>query len=252
MNKSISFRTGMWWFVEGWQIFRRQPLVLISIFSLYSAAMFVLAILPFLGQIINIVLLPLFSIIFMSACQKISDDERVELVSLLNIRAIPHYQQLLKLGGLYLLFLLVATLPGLYFYGDSFTQILLSAAQNAEGNLAQVSFQHLLGGLILVSVCLLPVFLAFWFAPNLVAWHNMPLFKSLFFSLMAWRKHVMAWLGYISVFVFIGLVVPTLFVFVSGTIAPQLFAILIVPYLLWVSVMLYCSLYPCYRSFFKQ
>ena len=105
----------------------------------------------------------------------------------------------------------------------------------------------------LTIVLLIPVILAFWFAPVLVAWHDMTAGKSLFFSLVACLRNWRPFLLYSLSIGVIGVVVPRL---IDGLLGGGEGVGQLLPTMLTVMVSLillptlYASFYISYRDIF--
>ncbi|MEO8935241.1 MAG: BPSS1780 family membrane protein [Burkholderiaceae bacterium] len=112
--------------------------------------------------------------------------------------------------------------------------------------LTRMAFQRLAQGL-----AYLPIALLMWYAPMLVAWHELPPGKAMFFSLVAvWRNrgafvvYGVAWLA-IWILASIGLAIVTTVVGV-GNVA----AIVAAPLAILLLTCMYCSVYPSYATVF--
>ena len=105
----------------------------------------------------------------------------------------------------------------------------------------------------LTVVLLIPIILAFWFAPVLVAWHDMPAGKSLFFSLVACLRNWRPFLLYSLTIGIIGVFVPRL---IDGLLGGGDGVGQLLPTMLTVMVSLillptlYASFYISYRDIF--
>ena len=82
---------------------------------------------------------------------------------------------------------------GMFQFAASVTFALLSLliewAIDAPSDLAKLTLQDALLNMLPLLVMMIPVFMAFCFAPVLTAWHEMPPAKAMFFSFVAcWRN----------------------------------------------------------------
>jgi hypothetical protein len=181
----VPARTGLQWVQQGIRTFRQQPLALAALFFLSMAAMSLVTVLPLVGPVIALGLLPATSLAMMVAAAEASHG-RAPTPALLLVAFRTGRQRLnsmLTLGAMYAAgFLLIM---GLSMLVD-------------DGQFANVY----LGGE--------PLSLLFWHAPGLVHWHNVPPVKALFFSLVACVRNIgalvvfgLSWMG---VFVVAGIV----------------------------------------------
>src|SRR5438876_9355872 len=101
--EKLPANTGWTWVKEGFALFRKQPAELSTLFISYIFLMLALGIIPVVGQILPLVLVPVFSMAFMQACVQIEQGKRIYPSLLLTGFRSPAFPNLLKLGGLYLL-----------------------------------------------------------------------------------------------------------------------------------------------------
>jgi hypothetical protein len=106
--EKLPARTGWLWIRQGFDLFRKQPGAMSTLFLGYMLAMLGLGLLPFLGQILPVLLVPVFSMAFLQACLRIEHGERILPNLLLSGFRKPVFYPLLGLGALYLLTALLA------------------------------------------------------------------------------------------------------------------------------------------------
>ena len=63
--------TGWQWIKDGFALFRKQPAELSTLFLTYMFLMMIITIIPLVGQVLPLVLVPVFSIAFMQACVQV-------------------------------------------------------------------------------------------------------------------------------------------------------------------------------------
>ena len=93
---------GWLWIKDGFALFRKQPIELSTLFLSYMFLMFAIGIIPVLGQLLPLILVPVFSMAFMQACVHVEQGKRISSKLLLTGFRSPAFSKLLKLGGLYL------------------------------------------------------------------------------------------------------------------------------------------------------
>lgn len=164
-----------------------------------------------------------------------------------------HLHKLLILGAAYALsFALVKFITGLILGPEP--ELQLTEAQLQSGELPIEWVNYLVTSALFMLIALIPVILAFWFAPALIVWHGMTPAKALFASWIAvWRNkgafltYGMGWIvlvvGAASVmaFIFSGL----------GFSAGLLGAANMMAAALVMSVSL-ATVYPTYQSIFEH
>lgn len=240
---------GWRWLTEGFAIFRRKPALLSFLVLGYWLSMAVISAIPYVGQMISFILIPAFSVSLMNACRQIDKDEELPPQVLFS-GFHRNLQTLLNLGIAYVLSsLLILGLSALFDGGLLFRLLVMGEAPTREAlsqTSAFVSAQ-------LAIVMLIPVVMAFWFAPVLAAWHDMPAGKSLFFSLVACARNWRAFLVYSLAVGAIGVIVPRL---VDGLLGGGEGVGQLLPTMITVTISLillptlYASFYISYRDIF--
>ena len=66
--EKLPAKTGWIWIKEGFALFRKQPAEISTLFLAYMFAMLLLNVVPLLGRILPLVLVPVFAMSFMQAC----------------------------------------------------------------------------------------------------------------------------------------------------------------------------------------
>ncbi|MFB0935422.1 MAG: BPSS1780 family membrane protein [Propionivibrio sp.] len=245
---TLPAKRGLTWLIEGFAIFRRKPALLSFLVLGYWLSMAVVSAIPYLGQMVSFILIPVFSVSLMNACRLIdTDDELPPQILFSGFHR--NLQTLLALGVVYVTAsLIILGLSALFDGGLLFRMLVLGAMPDRDA-LADTS--------VFISaqlaICLLiPVMMAFWFAPVLAAWHDMTAGKSLFFSLIACARNWRPFLMYSLAVGIIGVFVPRMANALLGgegvgQILPSLITVAISLILLPT---LYASFYISYRDIF--
>jgi hypothetical protein len=239
-------RRGWRWLVEGFVIFRRKPALLCFLVLGYWLSMAVISAIPWIGQGIGFLLIPAFSVSLMNACRQI--DRKASLPPQALFSGFHrNLQTLVALGAVYLLSTLaILGVSALFDGGLLFRMFVMGEMPTREALDASsvVSAQ-------ITFALLIPVILAFWFAPVLAAWHDMSAGKSLFFSLVACLRNWRAFLLYGLSIGLICLFVPRL---IHGLLGAgggdSLTAMATVTASLILLPTLYASFYVSYRDIF--
>jgi hypothetical protein len=195
-------RTGVLWVRLGVQTFFRQPLALAGLFFMFMASISLVNLVPVLGNLVALALLPAMALGLMLATLEATQGRFPMPTLLLRAwQADPQRSRaMLVLGGLYATgFVLVLAATSLLDGGEFARRILLGgAAEDGAGSALELQT------MLLFMALHLPLSLAFWHAPALVYWHGVAPAKSLFFSLVAcWRNKGayvvfgLAWFGLI-------------------------------------------------------
>ena len=177
--------TGWQWIKDGFTLFRKQPAELSTLFLSYMFLMMIVTIIPLLGQLLPLVLVPVFSMAFMQACVQVEKGQRVYPNLLLTGFRSPAFKTLLLLGVLYVLAATAAIGASALIDGGVFWNV-MTGTERVDAKTVQGSGITL--AMLLAAALYTPAAMAFWFAAPLVAWQGMGLGKALFFSFYAGKR----------------------------------------------------------------
>ncbi|QNP47943.1 BPSS1780 family membrane protein [Diaphorobacter aerolatus] len=206
----VPARTGVDWVRQGIRVFWRQPLALTLLFFTTTAAMSLLSVIPMIGSIIALALLPAATLVMMEAAAETSLG-RVPTPALI-VHAFRTGRQrlgaLAVLGGIYaLLFLLIIGIASV-FDGGQFARVYFGAEPLTQEIATSSGFVI---STWIVMALYVPLSMLFWHAPGLVHWHGVSPVKALFFSVVACARNIGAFtifsLAWFGVFVGAGIVV---------------------------------------------
>ncbi|MDP2016759.1 BPSS1780 family membrane protein [Hydrogenophaga sp.] len=248
----VPARTGLQWVKLGVKTFFRQPLAMSGLFFMFMATVSVLSLIPFLGTVISLALVPAATLGLMAATRE-AVQGRFPMPSALisGLRGTPvQTRNMLILGALYAAGLLLVLGVATLFAGEATPPLDPNAADvTAEVVRASLANQGLLAGLVVY----LPVLMAFWHAPALVHWHGVSPGKSLFFSFMAcWGNKgamLIYSLGWVGVFMLVGLLMSLLGAFLGGV---EALSIVLYPAVLFMASMFHASIYFTFVDSFES
>ncbi|MQY52573.1 hypothetical protein HCX48_12190 [Rhodocyclus tenuis] len=247
---TLSARQGWRWFGEGFRVFRRNPLLLVFLVFTYWAVLALINSVPMAGGALATLLMPLFSVTLMNACRAL-DQQQPLTPARLFAGMQESARTLLLLGLLYLLIsAAILALSSLADGGLLLRWMLLGEAPAEEA----LASSDLLIAAQMTLLFMSPLFMAYWYAPVLVAWHELPAGKSLFFSLFACLRNWRAFLGYGAATVVFAVLVPGVLLGLgtafldesSGAIAK----VMTLPMLMLLAPTLFASFYASYRDVF--
>jgi hypothetical protein len=249
--ENLPARAGWLWIKEGFALFRKQPAELLVLFISYMFLMFALGIIPVLGQLLPLILVPVFSMAFMQACANVEQGKRVYPNLLLTGFRSHAFPTLLKLGGLYVLAAILAIAASSLIDGGVLWQV-LTGQSALDPQTLQASNMRL--AMMFAAVIYTPAAMAFWYAAPLAAWQDMGLVKSIFYSFFAVRHAGKAFMVYGLAWVFLGVLLPVIFslliAVLTGT--PGVTMLVLLPLSLVLTVVMYCSFYPTYTHIFGK
>jgi hypothetical protein len=244
---------GWSWVLTGFALFRRNPAMWAFLVFSYIMLLQLLGMVPVLGWFAATVLIPAFSASFMIVSRELDQGKRIGFALLFsgfwsNLRA------LLVQGGLYMASALAILGLSALVDGSALLQLMLlgerpPAAAFEDGSLA--------GAAALAGTLYMPVLAAFWFAPALSSWRNLPALQALFYSLYAVARNWRAFLAYGVAVVLLGLICSfALFVLalllrgMLGDKSQDALLLVALPVMLTYVPTLFASFYASYRDIF--
>ncbi len=230
---------GWQWIVDGFGLFRKNPLIWIVLFLIYFFIIILLSVVPFIGPLINSLLGPVFSAGFMLACRDLARGEDLEIAHL--FAGFRHNTaQLITVGGLYLVGTIVIVGAAMLLGGGSagwsmmFQSMPMGSVSHTEATM--VASQGTLLVLFVMLLFIVPLLMAYWFAPVLVVMNDMKALEAMKLSFRACLRNIAPFLVY-------------------GVISLVLIMAAVIPFGLGMLVavpVLTASIYTAYRDIFPQ
>ena len=247
--QNIPASTGWSWFKLGFSLFRRQPAELSTLFLCYLFLMLGIGFIPVVGQILPLLLVPVFSIAFMQACVRVEQGKKVYPNLLLAGFRSPAFQRLLVLGLLYLLSVVAAVYGSTLADDGAFLRMMTVPGGADPAKLAGTAWAR---GMLVAALVYLPAGMCFWFAAPLVAWQDMPVFKAIFYSFFAVVRAIKAFIVYALAWLLMGVITPSILkAIIELLFGSALLSLLVMlPMSLILTAILYCSFYPTYVTIF--
>lgn len=238
------------WIVEGFHLFRTNPALLTFLVFGYWLTLVFLNLVPILGVVLAPLCVPALSVGVMNGCRALEREEQNGF-SLLFSGFRKNRNVLLVLGAIYLIGSLAVFAGSALVDGGALLGIMMAGQQPPEDLLQN---DELMLALQVTLILMVPLLMAFWFAPLLAAWEDMPAVKALFFSFIAcarnWRSFVVYGLGV----AFISAILPGIVLGIVGAASAPLLRMVAVAMslpLLFVFVpTLFASFYVSYRDVF--
>ena len=246
----VPARTGLVWVRLGVETFFTQPLAMGGLFFLFMGAMVALSVIPLVGQVLALALLPAVTLGLMVASQQASGGRFPMPTVLVSAFGAPRARVIgmLRLGGCYVVAFGVLLALTALADGGTFAAVYIGHTPLTEELAESPAFQQ---ALWVATVGYLPLTLLFWHAPALVHWHGITPVKSLFFSLLACWTNKWAFLvyglGWLGVFLLGGMVLSLLIAVTGWTTA---LPVLAMPTVLLMASMFFASLYFTFRDSF--
>lgn len=181
------------WLSAGWRFFVQSPGVWIGITFVFAILWIVLAVIPLGGLVINL-LFPVFVGGIMLGCRGLEEGTPLPFASLFaGFQS--HAGPLLIVGLLYLVgSVVIGIVIGFGMLAAMIPTISTAASGNARDILNAVPF--ILIAVLVGLALLMPLFMAIWFAPALVVFHDVAPTAALRMSFSACLKNFMPFLIY--------------------------------------------------------
>jgi hypothetical protein len=247
----IPARSGALWIKHGWELYKQQPMQLSALFLANLMLTVLVGSVPFLGLFFYIALIPILTMSLMTACALIERKEPVTSSVFLSVFRSKMLPTLLQLGVVYFLACLLAVLASRWVDDGIFWKIITGELRLDPKSKIQPDFKI---GLLSTAAFFLPALFLFWYAAPLILWQKMTLTKALFYSFFAvWRARS-AFLLYAFTWLSVCLFLPGFAIILIGTLLgdAKLVQVIILPFMLILNVILYCSFYPSYTQVFDK
>lgn len=232
--KSVAAGSGWRWIVEGFGLFRKSPFMWVALTLVLALIWMLLFAVRIVGPLLFNLVSPIFFAGFMIGCRDIEQGRELELGHLFSGFRTQVATPLVTVGGVYLIGMIL--ILGLIFVtaGGNFLPTALSG-KPTDAAAFITAVRGLALALILAFTVYIPLLMAVWFAPLLVAFHGMAALPAMKLSFAAcWRNF--------AAFAVYGFVIMVLWFLAS---IPLLLGLLIV-----LPVVL-CSIYASYKDVFE-
>ncbi len=233
-TRSVAANRGWQWIVEGFRLFRGQPLVWIMLVVVMLAIWLASVMIPLLGTLVINLVSPVFFAGMMLACRTADQGGEPEVRQLFAAFK-THAAPLVTIGGIYLVGNIVAVGIMLGVAGGAALPALISKGA-ADPTVVAAALRGLLLGLAVGMAVFIPLLMAIWFAPLLIVFENMAPIAAMRLSFAASWQNMMPFLIY-------GLAGMALFF--AAALPLMLGLIVLLPVLV-------CSIYTSYKDIFPQ
>jgi hypothetical protein len=236
--------TGIEWLKQGFSVFRRQPGLLTMLLFTNMMISMLFAVIPFLGTVLTLLLIPAFSMSVFEACRLIDHGQRVTPGVLLTGVRQDVLSPLMRLGGVYLaLFVVVMLVVQPFVDMDSLRKAQEITAKTGKQAMLPASTVFALMGAMFT---LWAAMLALTFAPAAVYWKKMPTFKAVFYSVFA----VVGSLGPLMVMLMalFGISLALLLVLAVLLGSTKFFSVVLIWLALIFTLLQQCAMYSAYKQ----
>jgi len=185
------------WIVSGFNLFKANPVMWIVILLIYLAIIIPISFIPVIGSIVTTLLAPVFAAGMMWGCKALVLKQDLEINHLFEGFK-KNTAQLIAVGGVYMLSLLVIMVMVVLTL-DKDTMELIMKGQ--EVSPAQANAMML--PILIAMLFILPILMAYWYAPVLIGLHNLTVLEAMKLSFIACLKNMLPFLLYGLIFMVI-------------------------------------------------
>lgn len=248
--QTVPSSAGWRWLASGFAIFRRNPPMLSLLVVIYWFTVIFLNILPLLGAVAASMAIPGLSVGLMRAARNIERGQAIGVQTLYGgLRE--NTRTLLALGALYLVVTLAILGMSTIIDGGDLLRYMLASNRTERAAVEDANFTL---PALFVMVLLVPVLMAWWFAPVLAAWHRLTLGRALFFSFVACSMNWRAFVSYGAAVLLVAGVVPGLALGVLLLLLPGAASFLTGMFMVFMALVvapaIFASFYASYRDIF--
>lgn len=246
----VAASAGLGWVHEGFRLFWRHPVPMMAITMLYMLTLILGTIVPVLGAFVPLVLTPVLTVGFMQAVRAV-DESRQPTPGMLfqgfGGRQRPALRPLLTLGAINAASTVLALGAAALADGGVLFGLATGGLPADDPRLATASLPLAIAAFLLVYT---PAQMALWYSPMFIAWHGLPVAKSLFFSLAAVTRNKWAFLQYGLGWVIVALAASLLVTLarIVTNASPMALSLILSPLSLVILTAVYCSFWPSYRD----
>jgi hypothetical protein len=240
-------RTGWEWLKQGIGLFRKQPAALTTLLFANILFSIGLSVVPVLGSVLAVVLIPSFTMAFMQACLMIENGDRVTPAVLLTGFRPPALGALCKLGLVYLAVSLVMMVIARLAIPPEVIVQMMPRPDTKTPPVIQTSHMLALFGVFLLDVAVL---VTLCFAAPLTYWKQMGPGKATFYSFFAVIRTARPFLVLLATWfgIFFGVCIVAALVFGDAAVGRVVLMWLIFLFML----LLQCAMYAGYRTIFGK
>ncbi|HVK55609.1 MAG TPA: BPSS1780 family membrane protein [Burkholderiales bacterium] len=232
-GQGVPAGNGWGWISSAWEIFKQQKGVWVGIFVIFAVILIVLNLIPFIGALLQMFVLPVLYGGVMLGCEAVRRGESMT-VGHLFAGFSRNTGRLVGVGALSLGFFIVILVVIMLIFGSDMARIFMGSEPTPE-QMQTIGMRMLLAVLIMLLLSI-PFYMALWFAPVLIVLNDHTIGAALKASFSACLKNILPFLVYGIVF----------FVFaILATIPLGLGWLLLGPVLL-------ASIYTAYRDIFYE
>lgn len=238
-GRTVAVGNASAWIGEGWQLFKQSPGIWIASVLILFVLSIVASFIPFLGSLVSNLLMPVFLGGLMIGCRAQDNGEKLQIEHLFSGFK-SHAGPLMLIGLLMLVAIVVVLIVLAIIVGLMFGASIMGAFAGNEQAMADLIAEHgltfLLVLVLLFMALIIPVSMAYWFAPALVVFHGLKPVDAMKQSFQGCLRNMLPFLWY-------GILLILLLI--VGMIPLMLGLLVVVP-------MMYGSIYASYKDIYLK
>lgn len=190
-GRAVDAGRGWEWIASGFALFKKQPGMWILLFIVFAVCSILISVVPLLGGIANMLLYPVFGAGFMLGCRALENGEELEIGHLFAGFK-KNTSNLIIVGLLSLVAIIAIIVPTMLMVGGAG---FLAGMHGGVYNFAAMGITVVLAVLLVMALSI-PVYMAMWFAPSLVIFHDLAPLEALKASFFACLKNFIPFVLY--------------------------------------------------------
>ncbi|MBI3043618.1 MAG: hypothetical protein HYY78_12435 [Betaproteobacteria bacterium] len=199
-GRAVGAGQGWTWIADGFGLFRKNPGMWIALILVLGVILIVLSVIPVIGAVATLLLLPVFSGGLMLGCQALQRDGALEMGHLFaGFKT--QTRSLIVLGALSLAAWVIVVLPALLIVGGG---AFFGAMRGDVAGIGTIGASFVLAMLVVLGLSV-PVYMALWFAPALVVLRGLAPLEAIKRSFAGCLKNIVPFLVYGIVMLVLGI-----------------------------------------------
>lgn len=203
-GRAVDAGRGWEWIASGFALFKKQPGNWILVLIVLLVCMILITVVPIIGGLANMLLLQVFMGGIMLGCRALDNGQDLE-VGHVFAGFKQNTSNLMVLGLLALAAWVVALIPVLLIMGGGSFMAMIRGQDAAAMGIATLGLSFVLAMLVALALSI-PIYMALWFAPSLVVFHNLAPVDAMKASFAACLKNLVPFLLYSVVLMVLGMI----------------------------------------------
>jgi hypothetical protein len=201
-GRAVGAGQGWTWIADGFGLFKKAPGIWIALVVILLVILIVFAFIPLLGAVATFLVMPVFLGGLMIGCRALESGGPLELGHLFAGFDRAHAGNLILVGALAIAGWVVVMLPVVAIVG---TGAIIAAIRGDTAGVAAMGGSVMLAWLVALALSI-PIYMALWFAPALVALRGMTAVAACKESFLGCLKNILPFLVYSIVLMVLGMV----------------------------------------------